>query len=120
MAQAAPGPRYGVETFVQGALALAKGLYHPTLPLRANIRQITDVQVPVERATLQEVKGRAYVFGGLKEGVSASRQIELRSMYPTSSLHTILHLSDFAITSSQCMTLLLLILVMQPIFFPPL
>lgn len=65
------GALYGVETFLEGAVALAKGIYDPTLPLKATIRELKDVDVSVEGATLDEVKGRGYVFGGVgRDGVS--------------------------------------------------
>lgn len=70
MAEAA-GALYGLETFVEGAVAIAKGLYDPTLPLKATIREISGVEVDVTHASLDVVKGRGYVFGGVgKDEVS--------------------------------------------------
>lgn len=70
MAEAA-GVFYGVETVLEGAVALAKGIYDPTLPLKAMIREISDVKLEVQHGTLDVVKGRGYVFGGVDgDGVS--------------------------------------------------
>ncbi|KAG9736530.1 hypothetical protein KCU73_g10223, partial [Aureobasidium melanogenum] len=67
MAEAA-GVLYAVEHLVEGGLALAKGIYDPTLPLKATIRPITDVDLPRVHHSISEVKGRAYVFGGKTHG----------------------------------------------------
>ncbi|KAH0362807.1 galactose oxidase, partial [Aureobasidium melanogenum] len=67
MAEAA-GVLYAVEHLVEGGLALAKGIYDPTLPLKATIRPITDVNLPRVHHGISEVKGRAYVFGGKTHG----------------------------------------------------
>lgn len=67
MAEAA-GVLYAVEHLVEGGLALAKGIYDPTLPLKATIRPITDVNLPRVHHSISEVKGRAYVFGGKTHG----------------------------------------------------
>ncbi|KAI5197379.1 galactose oxidase [Aureobasidium subglaciale] len=67
MAEAA-GVLYAVEHLVEGGLALAKGIYDPTLPLKATIRPIEDVNLPRVYHSVSEVKGRAYVFGGKTEG----------------------------------------------------
>ncbi|KAI5197839.1 hypothetical protein AUEXF2481DRAFT_27684 [Aureobasidium subglaciale EXF-2481] len=63
MAEAA-GVLYAVEHLVEGGLALAKGIYDPTLPLKATTRPINDVKLPRVYHSVSEVKGRAYVFGG--------------------------------------------------------
>jgi hypothetical protein len=63
MAEAA-GVLYAVEHVLEGGLALAKGIYDPTLPLKATIRPIIDVDLPRVHHSVSEVKGRAYVFGG--------------------------------------------------------
>ena len=63
MAEAA-GVLYAVEHVIEGGLALAKGIYDPTLPLKATIRPVTDVNLPRVYHSVSEVKGRAYVFGG--------------------------------------------------------
>lgn len=67
MAEAA-GVLYGLETLVEGAVAFAKGIYDPTLPLKAAIREIKDVKVESAYASLSVVKGRGYVFGGVVAG----------------------------------------------------
>lgn len=70
---AAPaGVLYAVEHLVEGGLALAKGIYDPTLPLRATIRPIADVDLPRVHHSISEVKGRAYVFGGKTHGDQVS------------------------------------------------
>ncbi|GAB7348841.1 hypothetical protein MBLNU459_g7550t1 [Dothideomycetes sp. NU459] len=58
------GALYGVETLVEGAVALAKGIYDPTLPLKANLIPIKDVKLPRVYHTISVIKGRAYIFGG--------------------------------------------------------
>ncbi|CAD0108205.1 unnamed protein product [Aureobasidium uvarum] len=63
MAEAA-GVLYAVEHMIEGGLALAKGIYDPTLPLKATIKPITDVNLPRVHHSVSEVKGRAYIFGG--------------------------------------------------------
>jgi hypothetical protein len=71
MAEAA-GVLYAVEHVLEGGLALAKGIYDPTLPLKATIRPINDVNLPRVYHSVSEVKGRAYVFGGKTEGDQVS------------------------------------------------
>lgn len=63
MAEAA-GVLYAVEHVLEGGLALAKGIYDPTLPLKVTIKPIHDVDLPRVHHSVSEVKGRAYVFGG--------------------------------------------------------
>ncbi|KAK6001836.1 hypothetical protein QM012_002326 [Aureobasidium pullulans] len=67
MAEAA-GVLYAIEHLVEGGLALAKGIYDPTLPLKATIQSITDVDLPRVHHSISEVKGRAYIFGGKTHG----------------------------------------------------
>lgn len=64
MSEAIGGALYAAKNAVEGAVLVAKGIYDPTLPLRANLRPITDVNVPVAYHTLSVIKGRAYLFGG--------------------------------------------------------
>ncbi|KAF2225530.1 hypothetical protein BDZ85DRAFT_212856, partial [Elsinoe ampelina] len=64
MAEAA-GAFYAVETFVEGAIAAAKGVYDPTLPLRVDLLPVKDIDLPRYNHTVSLVKGRAYVFGGI-------------------------------------------------------
>lgn len=63
---------YGVETLVEGSIAIAKGIYDPTLPLKANLIPIKDVDLPRAYHSISEVKGRAYVFGGKEHGDQVS------------------------------------------------
>jgi hypothetical protein len=67
MAEAA-GVLYAVEHVLEGGLALAKGIYDPTLPLKATIKPINDVDLPRVHHSVSEVKGRAYIFGGKTDG----------------------------------------------------
>ncbi|THW33606.1 galactose oxidase [Aureobasidium pullulans] len=67
MAEAA-GVLYAAEHLVEGGIALAKGIYDPTLPLKATITPITDINLPRVHHSVSEVKGRAYVFGGKTDG----------------------------------------------------
>ena len=71
MAEAA-GVLYAVEHVLEGGLALAKGIYDPTLPLKATIKSINDVDLPRVHHSVSEVKGRAYVFGGKTDGDQVS------------------------------------------------
>ncbi|KAK5125654.1 hypothetical protein LTR85_011928 [Meristemomyces frigidus] len=64
MAEAGIAAAYGLETLVEGAVAFAKGIYDPTLPLKATLTPITDLDVPQAYQTISIVKGRAYMFGG--------------------------------------------------------
>ncbi|KAK4547569.1 hypothetical protein LTR36_000526 [Oleoguttula mirabilis] len=65
----------GIETLVEGAMAFAKGIYDPTLPLKATLTPITDLDVPQAYHTIAVVKGRAYMFGG--KTVSKTGGVEL-------------------------------------------
>lgn len=58
------GILYGIETLVEGAVAAAKGIYDPTLPLKATLTPIDDVSLPRTHHSVAIVKGRAYLFGG--------------------------------------------------------
>ncbi|KAI9688722.1 MAG: hypothetical protein M1822_001079 [Bathelium mastoideum] len=61
---AVAGALYGVETLAEGAIALAKGIYDPTLPLKASFSRITSAPLPRSSHSLTVLKGRAYIFGG--------------------------------------------------------
>jgi hypothetical protein len=61
------GALYTAESLLGSAVALAKGITHPTLPLKANLSHITSVPVPRVHHTISIVKGRAYIFGGETE-----------------------------------------------------
>ncbi|KAF2115763.1 hypothetical protein BDV96DRAFT_55841 [Lophiotrema nucula] len=58
------GALYTAETLLEGAVAFAKGIAHPTLPLKANLAHITSTPLARSHHTLSVVKGRAYIFGG--------------------------------------------------------
>lgn len=64
MAEAVAGIFYAVETAVEGAVVAAKGIYDPTLPLRATLKPLTSVDIPLAYHTISVIKGRAYLFGG--------------------------------------------------------
>ena len=64
MAEAAAGVLYAVEKAVEGAVAAAKGIYDPTLPLKATLQPLTSIDIPVAYHTISVIKGRAYLFGG--------------------------------------------------------
>ena len=61
---AVAGALYGVETLAEGAIAFAKAIYDPTLPLRAFFSRINSIPIPRCSHSLVAIKGRAYVFGG--------------------------------------------------------
>ncbi|TKA76465.1 hypothetical protein B0A49_02229 [Cryomyces minteri] len=67
MAEAA-GVLYALETAVEGAVAFAKGIYDPTLPLNATFSPIPGLSLPRSGHSLSVVKGRAYLFGGTGSG----------------------------------------------------
>jgi hypothetical protein len=67
MEPAATGALYAAENLLQGALALVKGITHPTLPVKTNLTHINSVLLPRLHHTVSVVKGRAYIFGGESE-----------------------------------------------------
>ncbi|KAF2661240.1 galactose oxidase [Lophiostoma macrostomum CBS 122681] len=64
MEPAVAGAVYAAETLLEGAVALTKGITHPTLPIKAHLTHITSTPVPRSHHTISVVKGRAYIFGG--------------------------------------------------------
>ncbi|KAI7010469.1 galactose oxidase [Hortaea werneckii] len=64
MAEAGAAVAYAAKNLVEGAALLAKGVYDPTLPLKATLQPIKDVDVPQAYQTISVIKGRAYAFGG--------------------------------------------------------
>ncbi|KAF2712453.1 galactose oxidase [Pleomassaria siparia CBS 279.74] len=64
MEPAVAGVLYAAENIISSAAAIAKGINHPTLPLKANLLHITSVPLPRSEHTISIVKGRAYIFGG--------------------------------------------------------
>ncbi|KAF1837297.1 hypothetical protein BDW02DRAFT_628042 [Decorospora gaudefroyi] len=59
---------YAAENLLEGAVALVKGITHPTLPIKATLTRISSVPLARQHHTVSVVKGRAYVFGGETEG----------------------------------------------------
>ncbi|KAF2745117.1 galactose oxidase [Sporormia fimetaria CBS 119925] len=64
MEPAVAGALYAAESLLTGAVAFAKGITHPTLPLKAQLTHITSTPVPRSHHTISVIKGRAYIFGG--------------------------------------------------------
>ncbi|KAF2144998.1 uncharacterized protein K452DRAFT_221990 [Aplosporella prunicola CBS 121167] len=62
--ESAVGALYGASSVIQGAFGFAKGMLHPTQPLRASLTHISSAPLPRAGHTLAVVKGRAYIFGG--------------------------------------------------------
>lgn len=78
MEPAVAGALYAAESIVTGAVAFAKGITHPTLPLKANLTHITSVNVPRANHTISVVKGRAYIFGGeVEPGKLANNDMQI-------------------------------------------
>ena len=83
---AVAGALYGVETLAEGAIALAKGIYDPTLPLKASFSHITSVLIPRSSHSLAIIKGRAYIFGGESAlGTTVSNDVHIITL-PTSDI----------------------------------
>ncbi|KAJ9645883.1 hypothetical protein H2199_002926 [Coniosporium tulheliwenetii] len=67
------GALYGVESALEAGVALAKGILHPTLPLRATLSRITGgPNLPRTGHTLSIIKGRAYIYGGESSDAAAA------------------------------------------------
>ena len=64
MAEAAAGVLYAARTVVESAALAAKGIYDPTLPLKATLTPLTSVPVQKAHHSVSVLKGRAYLFGG--------------------------------------------------------
>ena len=64
MGEAVAGMLYGVEKIVEGAALAVKGIYDPTLPLKATLRPLSGIDVPLAYHSVSVIKGRAYLFGG--------------------------------------------------------
>jgi hypothetical protein len=78
MEPAVAGALYAAESILTGAVAFAKGITHPTLPLKANLTHITSVKVPRARHTISVIKGRAYIFGGeVEPGKLANNDMQI-------------------------------------------
>lgn len=76
----------------QPTSSTAKGYYHPTLPLKASLHPITDVDIPRIDHTICIVKGRAYIFGGkskAKDGVETLAENDVQVVIlPSSGVET--------------------------------
>ncbi|KAF2487977.1 hypothetical protein BDY17DRAFT_22303 [Neohortaea acidophila] len=75
MAEIVGGVLYGLKNVAEGAALIAKGIYDPTLPLKATIRPITNVSVPLAHHSVSVIKGRAYLFGGKTTGEHGGTQL---------------------------------------------
>lgn len=64
MEPAIAGAFYTAESLLEGAVAFAQGIMHPTLPLRASFSHITSTPLLRTSHTLSIVKGHPYIFGG--------------------------------------------------------
>lgn len=64
MEPAATGVLSAAEHLLEGAVALVKGIKHPTLPIKANLTHISTIPLPRSEHTISVIKGRAYIFGG--------------------------------------------------------
>lgn len=67
MEPAVAGALYTAESLLEGAVAFAKGITHPTLPVEVKLTHIPSVPIPRAHHTISVVKGRAYIFGGETE-----------------------------------------------------
>ncbi|KAI9699536.1 MAG: hypothetical protein M1820_007167 [Bogoriella megaspora] len=83
---AVAGALYGVEKVAEGAILLAKGIYDPTLPLKASFSRITGAPIPRLSHSITVIKGNAYVFGGESApGTGASNDVQVVAL-PTSNV----------------------------------
>lgn len=65
MAEPVLGVLYAAENVLEAGLLAAKGLLHPTLPLKATLSRISDgPNLPRTGHSISVIKNRAYVFGG--------------------------------------------------------
>ena len=72
---------YGVEKVVEGAVLTAKGIYDPTLPLKAELTPLTSIDVPLAYHSISIVKGRAYLFGGKTIGQGGNVEVSDNGMH---------------------------------------
>lgn len=80
MAEAA-GALYGVKNVLESAALLAKGIYDPTLPLKATLKQIQAEKLPRAFHSLSIIAGRAYIFGGRTTGKDGGQQLADNDMH---------------------------------------
>ncbi|KAI7309724.1 galactose oxidase [Hortaea werneckii] len=81
MAEAGAAVAYAAKNLVEGAALLAKGVYDPTLPLKATLQPIKDVEVPQAYHTISVIKGRAYAFGGKTSSKSGGEELADNDMH---------------------------------------
>ncbi|OTA38494.1 hypothetical protein BTJ68_01725 [Hortaea werneckii EXF-2000] len=81
MAEAGAAVAYAAKNLVEGAALLAKGVYDPTLPLKATLQPIKDVEVPQAYQTISVIKGRAYAFGGKTLSKSGGEELADNDMH---------------------------------------
>lgn len=74
MAEAAPA-LYGIKNVLESAALLAKGIYDPTLPLRATLKPIPAQTLPRAFHSLSIIAGRAYIFGGRTTGKDGGQEL---------------------------------------------
>ncbi|KAI7545064.1 hypothetical protein KC316_g14923, partial [Hortaea werneckii] len=72
---------YAAKNLVEGAALLAKGVYDPTLPLKATLQPIKDVEVPQAYHTISVIKGRAHAFGGKTSSKSGGEELADNDMH---------------------------------------
>ena len=83
-------------TLIEGTAALVKGILDPTLPLKAMLKPIKDVDVPQAHHTVSVVKGRAHLFDG--KMTSRDGRIELAD----NNYHVVV-LPTSGVESSDCL-----------------
>ncbi|KAI7247140.1 galactose oxidase [Hortaea werneckii] len=81
MAEAGAAVAYAAKNLVESAALLAKGVYDPTLPLKATLQPIKDVEVPQAYQTISVIKGRAYAFGGKTLSKSGGEELTDSDMH---------------------------------------
>ena len=88
MAEAAAGVLYGMRTVVESAALVAKGIYDPTLPLKATLAPLTSVPVAKAYHSISVIKGRAYLFGGKKSEIELADNDVHVVFVPTSAMES--------------------------------
>ncbi|KAI7277049.1 hypothetical protein KC335_g3 [Hortaea werneckii] len=74
-------PTHSTKRTTLSAALLAKGVYDPTLPLKATLQPIKDVEVPQAYQTISVIKGRAYAFGGKTLSKSGGEELADNDMH---------------------------------------
>lgn len=75
------GVAYGFETLVEGALAAVKGIYDPTLPLKATSTPVGGIGLYRAHHSLATRNGRAYIFGGVTVGGNGQTELADNAMH---------------------------------------